>query len=600
MDKPLFSKYCHALEYQHLFKSHDDMNFYSAKKGDNNYIMVNDYDRENYDVWSETPIILLEDDRLLCKRNEKYGVVNAEGWTIIPFVYDRFDNREEAEKNRYSVLLGNKWGVIDSSGRELFRIKYSNPIPILKFPRRVSTVSNDVIICRGGILVEDADTHRQGLVSLNGQEVIPTIYSKIEQSGNWDYVFVNWGAIEEPEPYSTWNGVWGCYNWQGKEVIPVKYHAIHYIDNYFIAGDDEYSYGYEDYGTYDLYNLQGTMIIGGFNNCQIGTNYFIFKFGITIKSHWEKSYWNDFEYDERLVEELNCDKMCSIIVDKELKSLIPRHLIEQTLQEIEYEIDFLCNNLPAGEGLLIGECPKLCKGKRYSETDKIIKGISVHSASFINDIVVMYSSNKKIAMNDDSIVRLKGIIYCNELKVIPPTYIDVKSIINSELLFILNKNGLVGIRNISKELLKPQFNIITNPHNNIAIGFKITYIEEEEIYQCQCSLLKFNEDSIHQEDIVKMTGSQLYELLYCEFSNWKTFELSEEHKILITQYWEHIFSKNDTFWYSYCNDFKYLWKDEHYEEIRESMFNDSTDSYNWEYYNDGLDMDQQDERFWNF
>ena len=37
-----------------------------------------------------------------------------------------------------------------------------------------------------------------------------------------------------------------------------------------------------------------------------------------------------------------------------------------------------------------------------------------------------------------------------------------------------------------------------------------------------------------------------------------------------------------------------------YEEIKESMSNDSTDSYNWEYYNDGLDIDQQDERFWNF
>jgi len=36
-----------------------------------------------------------------------------------------------------------------------------------------------------------------------------------------------------------------------------------------------------------------------------------------------------------------------------------------------------------------------------------------------------------------------------------------QSIKNSELLFILNKNGLVGIRNISKELLKPQFNLIT-------------------------------------------------------------------------------------------------------------------------------------------
>ena len=601
MDKPLFSEYCHALEYKHLFKGHDDMNFYSAKEGDNDYIMVDDYDCGNYDVWSEIPIVLLENDRLLCKRDEKYGVVNAEGWIVIPFVYDRFDNREEFENDRYSVLLDNRWGVIDASGRELFRIKYSNPIPILKFPK---IVSNDMI-CRGTILVEDADTHRQGLVNFNGQEVIPTIYSKIEQSGNWDYVFVNWGAIEEPKPNCTWNGIWGCYNWQGKEVIPVKYHAIHYINGYFIVGDDEYN-DWEDkyYGIYDLYDLQGNMIIGGFNNCQIGTNYFIFNFGITIKSHWETTYWGDIEYDERLVEELNCDKMCSIIVDKELKSLIPRHLIEQNREEAEYEFDFLMNNLPIGEGLLIGECPRLCQGKKYSKNDKIIKGISVYSASSINDTVVMYKSNKKITMYDGSIVKLKGIIFCNELKVIAPTYIDVKSIINSELLFFLNKNGLVGIRNISKELLKPQYNLITNPHNNIAIGFKITYIEEEEIYQCQCSLLKFSEDTICLEAIVEMTGSQLYELLYKKGADWANFDLNEEHKILITQYWEHIFDKYNTFWYSYCQDFKYLWEDEHYcdeiEETRENISNDVDDSYNWEYYNDNLDMDQQDERFWNF
>ena len=47
-------------------------------------------------------------------------------------------------------------------------------------------------------------------------------------------------------------------------------------------------------------------------------------------------------------------------------------------------------------------------------------------------------------------------------------------------------------------------------------------------------------------------------------------------------------------------DFKYLWEDEHYEEVREGMSDDSADSYDWRYYNDGLDMDQQDERFWNF
>ena len=604
MDKPLFSEYCHALEYKHLFKSHDDMNFYSAKEGDNDYIMVDDYDCGIYDVWSEIPIILLENDRLLCKRDEKYGVVNAEGWTVIPFVYDRFDNREEFENDRYSVLLDNRWGVIDASGRELFRIKYSNPIPILKFPK---IVSNDMI-CRGTILVEDADTHRQGLVDFNGQEVIPTIYSKIERSGNWDYVFVNWGAIEEPEPNCTWNGIWGCYNWQGKEVIPVKYHAIHYINGYFIAGDDEYKHlgnDWEDkyYGIYDLYDLQGSMIIGGFNNCQIGTNYFILNFGIVVESYWKTTYWGntEIEYGDELVKELKCDKMCSIVVNKELVSYIPRHLVEETREEIENEYDFLCNNLPQGEGLLIDECPRLQFGKKYSENDWIIKRISVYSASSINDSIVIYKSSKEITMYDGSTVKLKGIIFCNKLKVIAPTYIDVKSIKNSELLFILNKNGLVGIRNISKELLKPQFNLITNPHNNIAIGFKITYIKEEEIYQCQCSLLKFNEDSIHQEDIVKMTGSQLYELLYCEFSNWRTFELSEEHLALIAQYWRGIpHNDNGTFWYSDCQDFRWLYEDEHYEEIKESMSNDSTDSYNWEYYNDGLDIDQQDERFWNF
>ena len=43
-------------------------------------------------------------------------------------------------------------------------------------------------------------------------------------------------------------------------------------------------------------------------------------------------------------------------------------------------------------------------------------------------------------------------------------------------------------------------------------------------------------------------------------------ELSEEHKILIAQYWKHIpHNDNDInrFWYPYYEDFKYLWEDEH-------------------------------------
>ena len=291
MDKPLFVECHNALEYNYLFKDVDNMNFYSAKMDENEYIVVDDYDCDNYDIWSEVQIVLLENDRLLCRHKGKYGVVNSEGWDIIPFVYDKFEKRAEANGNMYDVLLGNRWGVIDSSGKEFFRIKYSNPIPILEFPRRVS----DDMLCRRTILVEDADTHRKGLVDFDGREIVPTIYSKIERSGNWDYVYVNFGAMEETDPDYTWSGVWGCCNWQGKEIIPVKYHAIHYINEYFIAGDDEYECGdvFVDryYGTYDLYDLEGTMIIGGFNNCQIGTNYFILNFGIVVKSYWKTTYW---------------------------------------------------------------------------------------------------------------------------------------------------------------------------------------------------------------------------------------------------------------------------------------------------------------------
>lgn len=80
--------------------------------------MVDDYDCDNYDIWSEVQIVLLENDRLLCRHKGKYGVVNSEGWDIIPFVYDKFEKRAETNGNMYDVLLGNRWGVIDSSGKE--------------------------------------------------------------------------------------------------------------------------------------------------------------------------------------------------------------------------------------------------------------------------------------------------------------------------------------------------------------------------------------------------------------------------------------------------------------------------------------------------
>lgn len=591
MDKPLYAENCQASEYIYLCKDVDNMNLYSAKVDDNEYAIANDYDSISYDIYSEEPFVLLTDERLLCKREGKYGVVDLEGWEIIPFVYDKFEKGIGVD-GKYDVLLGHRWGVIDLSGNEVFRIKYKNPI--------YGKLPHD-ILCGNLILVEDADTYRKGLVDFEGKEVIPTIYSKIEQCENLDYIYVNWGAKEDVEYHCMQNGLWGCYNCNGTEIIPVKFHAIHYINGYFIVGDDESIQRLYDeendiyYGLYDLYDSEGNMIIGGFNNCQIGTNYFVFTFGLTFEFRYD---YEGFECGK----DIYCDKMCSVIVNKDLMSFFPRHMIKGTRDEIEFEYNILCNILPAGEGNLIGECPKLCKGKRYSENDKLIKGIGVYSVFSINDNIVEYSSGMKIKKNDFSIACLRGLIFCNKSIVIEQIYIAVKAI-NDELVFIQGKNDLVGIRNATKELLIPQFDLITNPYNNLAIGIKI---EEYEKYQCQCYLLRFNEDFIQKEYIVEIDGSLLYDLLYSavdSLDNWKNFDLSEEHETLILQYWSYICRNNfsgDCFWFPSYRDFKYLEREYYDEDSDGNMFDRSSDLCDWRYYDDGLDMDQQDERFWNF
>lgn len=599
MNKPLYAENYKALEYTYLFKDANNINFYSAKINDDEYVMTDDYDSINYDIYSEEPIILLNDNRLLCKHESKYGVVDLEGWEIIPFVYDKFEKEIEQEE-KYNVLLGHRWGVIDLSGNEIFSIKYKNPI---------YGESSHEIFGENLILVENADTNRKGLVDFSGNEIIPTIYSKIEHCENSGYIYVNLGGKEEIEPDCLKNGLWGCYNLQGIEIIPVKFHAIHYINGYFIVGDDEnIQINYNEfsniyYGLYDLYDTEGNMIIGGFNNCQIGTNHFILNFGISFEPCYKTSYYNGIEYD-KLVKEIHCDKMYSIIVNKDLISFISRHLIEETHDEIIFEYNILNNMLPAKEGLLIGECPQLCMGKKYGYNDKIIKGISVNYASSINDNIVKYSSNKKITKEDGSIIFLKGIIFCDNSTVVEPTYLDVESI-NDKLVLIQDKNDLVGIRNATKELLIPEFDLITNKYNNIAIGFKIEHIEDEK-YQCKCYLLKFYEDTIKKEYLIEIDGDLLYDLLYNtidSLDNWNNFDLGEKRKTLIVQYWNYICRNNfngDCFWYPAYRDFKYLEKTYYDKELNENIFDESNDLYDWQYYNDGLDMDQQDERFWDF
>ena len=637
MIKPLLCEECNALEYNFLIKDYNGMNIYSAKIDEDYYILVDDYDIAIENIQSEKPIVHLDGNKFLCVANGKYGIVDIEGWEIIPFIFDWFEKRNEDSRICYNVEIDNRWGVIDSHGKEIFRIKYKKKIPELK---------QDSIE-----LVESADTNRFGLVNFEGEEIIPTIYTSIIACENPQYIYITIGGDEnrpqkvlmngcEVERSVVGNGLTGCFDLlHKKEIIQPKFHSIHMVDNWFIAGDDFYIdrddfYHPQYYGEYYLYDTNGTKIIGKFNHCEIKKDFFILDFGITIETKWASSLCEtcygpaDLGY---YYNTLNFDNACAIIVDKNLKSLVPRHLLKESLEEIKFEYDFLWNNLPTGKGLLVGESPTLRKGQEYDKDSQIIKSINVAYASFLDNNTIIYSPIElyaQIHINPytEEEKCLRGIIYCREDIILKPLYLAAKSL-NEELILVEGGNKLVGIRDSNKELITPKFNLITNSYNGFAIGFTIKASNaqeniEDEItnieYECSLVLLTITEHKVSEKEFMKLTGSELYSLLYNRNSvtseycfvkgrdNYKSVfsRLNENDRAFIEGLWEK-FPKDynrEVFWFPYYRKFDFLWDDENQDPTATNYFSsdDNNDYYNWGYYNDGLDMDQQDECFYNF
>ena len=194
-------------------------------------------------------------------------------------------------------------------------------------------------------------------------------------------------------------------------------------------------------------------------------------------------------------------------------------------EEIKYEYDVLMNNVSEGQGILIGEYPNLKRGKRYSFNDIIIKKISVKHAHFDTDNIIIYSPYKEVRSKKEySDDILRGLIFCREHMMTAPLYLSMKAI-NDQFVFIKNDMGLVGIRNIEKELIKPQYDLITNFYKGCAVAFKIICRSEcddefEDDYEitctreCEYTILRIANSTIVQERGGVITGAELYSLLY--------------------------------------------------------------------------------------
>ena len=206
--------------------------------------------------------IYFSDDRILsCNGEKKYGFISLKGYQSIPFKYDIIQYRGN---HTFDVCINGTWGILDISGKE--QIRYLERIPQNGKKRHI---------------VRDCRTEYYGVLNENGTECIPPIYEHLMFANeNRNLIFFGYKGLEESKDRNFFSGkvsgaIWGCINAEeGKVIIDDQYDCFKLQDGFILGGRNgcmlyedtgrdfyESEYG----GIYDLFDLSGKLIIGGFS-----------------------------------------------------------------------------------------------------------------------------------------------------------------------------------------------------------------------------------------------------------------------------------------------------------------------------------------------
>lgn len=400
-------------------------------------------------------------DRILAKINNKYGFIDTVNRITIPFKYDEiiFNGQD------FDVRIDKMWGVLNLLGREYIQIKYSEP----------------VIFTEDGIaFVTDVYSGRQGVLHKFGYELIPTIYDfVIKDNSNPNYIYVSIGGSLNDTYWNFFSGdiskaKWGCYNINGKLILPVKYDCIKTIDKYLyggwggdflIYGQDLVSAYFKEYsGVYDLYDNTGRFLIGGFHLFRVDKNVLFFHFGGLWREFEEEYNFQDYEYQTWMGKWVATDiELNSIIrlngevynIAKNQTRIIPKY--------INYYDEYTKRNRIKSEIPIPDEI-------LFSLTDGNTEPLlTKENLLFIGD-----TSSKRIVFVNEKIIT----DYFDEIEVIYDSIIYVR------------KDNNCGIINSSGFILNLDNYLITYPQSGYVITVKL--INKGEFI---CELININDDS---------------------------------------------------------------------------------------------------------
>lgn len=190
-----------------------------------------------------------------------------------------------------------------------------------------SYLSNDIIISCPYRIIQDRDTGKYGVLSYESfHETIHCLYDEIDVE--------NYYIDSEHHFYikAMKNKKWGCFDERCALIIDFDYDIIQIVSGFLECIrvveyhlDDSLSERdrrYEIEGKRDLYDSEGTLLIGGYDNLFVDYQYFKFYFGTSYEYYKEEE--TDIQgYSFPLSKvRINFEKSKCLVLDKELKTII--------------------------------------------------------------------------------------------------------------------------------------------------------------------------------------------------------------------------------------------------------------------------------------
>ena len=460
--------------------------------------------------------------RILAKKGDKYGFINDNNLSTIPFIYDEI--KERYEEGLFDVRIGKAWGILSLDGREIVQVKYTRKVFNPGFYRDCYRWREQFEI------VEDSRSGRKGIINREGKEVIPPIYdnayviSMESMPNDWESLLPSYYPKEYSESdaflleatsiisedYCGDSAInCGLFDISGNLIVPVAYESFSFVSKGYIIASDYQGQLYE------IYNING----GG--KCLISNIDRIY-----VDKEEERFYL--FAAKER------------------------RFIDEGTLDVLDYciPVDFSLTTVlrdSAGEKLQLNHGIPL---------DKIPEQFRISLGDF-EHIIGHYSSGELLSViYGDSILVKRGekkCIYYLKTQTESPLYDDLIYQYEANL-FLVKVGERSGLLHNGQEILQPIYFGISTVENGFCFIIKENYslydVDFINVYDIDNSHTTAFQ-GLSKEEVLKMIRENYlyFEIKGTEilFNNECPFQMTDEFQNMISNERVHVL-KNDWYW----------------------------------------------------